>query len=235
MKIAIIPARGGSRRIPNKNIRLFINKPVIAYSIECAIQSGLFDRIIVSTDHQEIGNIAKKYGAEVPFLRPTELADDYSSTTAVIAHSIKWLNRLEVNPTLICCIYPTAPFIQTTDLHAGLRIIEEGKWRYVFSATTFPSTVFRSFTINDNGGIEMLFPEHYSTRSQDLPLVMHDAGQFYWGRSEAWLNEERIFSPFSTTLFIPHWRVQDLDTEDDWIRAEIGSSAIFDMCKKLVM
>ena len=220
MRVAIIPARGGSTRIPRKNIRNFAGKPIIAHSICCALQSGLFERVIVSTDDEEIAQIAREFGAEVPFLRPSELSDDHTGTTEVVAHSVDYLNRQGAGPSAVCCIYATAPFIQPEDLKQGLTILESGDWQYVFSATNFSFPIFRSFQENVGGGLKMLFPEHFNTRSQDLPEVYCDAGQFYWGRPQSWIDNIRIFDSNSTIVHIPRWRVQDIDTEEDWVRAE---------------
>lgn len=220
MRVAIIPARGGSKRIPRKNIREFAGKPMIAHSIHCALQSGLFERVIVSTDDEEISRVARDFGAEVPFLRPKELADDHTGTTEVVAHAIEYLRNQGTNPSAVCCIYATAPFIRQADLKQGLSILEASNWQYVFSATTFAFPIFRSFQKNAEGGLKMLFPEYFNTRSQDLPETLHDAGQFYWGRPQAWINHARIFDSNSTTVIIPRWRVQDIDTTEDWIRAE---------------
>lgn len=220
MKAAVIPVRGGSKRIPRKNIRAFAGKPMIAHSISAALQSGLFERVIISTDDEEIAEVARTYGAEAPFLRPTELADDHTGTTEVIAHSVEYLRSQGANLSAVCCIYATAPFIRKEDLERGLAILEAGSWQYVFSATTFPFPIFRSFQKNHGGGLQMFFPEHFNTRSQDLPEALHDAGQFYWGRPQAWLDKVRIFDVNSTVVTIPRWRVQDIDTEEDWIRAE---------------
>jgi pseudaminic acid cytidylyltransferase len=220
MNVAVIPARGGSKRIPRKNIREFAGKPMIAHSIECAIKSDLFSRLIVSTDDEEVAEIALAFGAEVPFRRPPELSDDQATTTAVMAHSVKWLMEQSSDVSAVCCIYATAPFIRPDDLKRGLAVLESGRWEYVFSATDYAFPVFRSFHKNTAGGLKMLFPEHSNTRSQDLPEVFHDAAQFYWGRPHAWLQSLQIFDVHSTMIFVPRWRVQDIDTEEDWIRAE---------------
>ena len=220
MRVAIIPARGGSTRIPRKNIRNFAGKPIIAHSICCALQSGLFERVIVSTDDEEIAQIAREFGAEVPFLRPSELSDDHTGTTEVVAHSVDYLNRQGAGPSAVCCIYATAPFIQPEDLKQGLTILESADWQYVFSVTNSAFPIFRSFQENVGGGLKMLFPEHFNTRSQDLPEVYCDAGQFYWGRPQSWIDNIRIFDSNSTIVHIPRWRVQDIDTEEDWVRAE---------------
>lgn len=221
MKIAVIPARGGSKRIPRKNIKIFCGKPMIAWSIEAAKASSLFDHVIVSTDDAEIADIAKQWGAETPFMRPAELSNDYAGTTEVIAHATQWALDQGFELDAVCCIYATAPFIQADDLKRGLTALESGDWAYAFTATDFAAPIFRSFKQNAEGGIEMFYPEHFSTRSQDLPTALHDAGQFYWGRSSAWIEGKRIFDRHSIPLVIPRWRVQDIDTQDDWIRAEL--------------
>lgn len=221
MKIAVIPARGGSKRIPRKNIKGFCGKPMIAWSIEAAKTSGLFDRIIVSTDDLEIAGVAKQCGAEVPFMRPEELSNDFVGTTEVIAHATQWALNQGRDVDAVCCIYATAPFIQVADLKRGWEALKSGDWAYAFTATDFAAPIFRSFKQTDEGGIEMFFPEHFSTRSQDLPTALHDAGQFYWGRSSAWLENKCIFDQHSVPVIIPRWRVQDIDTPDDWYRAEL--------------
>lgn len=228
MRIAVIPARGGSKRIPRKNIRLFRGKPIIAWSIEAAKLSGLFDRIIVSTDCSEIADVARHWGAEVPFMRPDQLANDYTGTTPVIAHATKWALSLGIEVAAVCCIYATAPFIRIEDLEAGWKLLDFGKWNYTFAATDFAAPIFRSFRQGADGGIEMFFPQHFDTRSQDLPRALHDAGQFYWGTPIAWVEERRVFDELSRPLLIPRWRVQDIDTTDDWQRAELIASAILD-------
>ena len=226
MKIAVIPARGGSKRIPRKNIKLFCGKPMIAWSIEAAKASELFDRIIVSTDDAEIAEVAKHWGAEVPFMRPEELSNDYTGTTPVIAHATQWLLDQGEPVSAVCCIYATAPFIQVNDLKQGLELLNSGNWNYAFSATDFAAPIFRSFKQTDTGGVEMFFPEHFTTRSQDLPNALHDAGQFYWGKATAWLKGNRIFDQYTKPIIIPRWRVQDIDTLEDWQRAEILATII---------
>jgi N-acylneuraminate cytidylyltransferase len=221
MKIAVIPARGGSKRIPRKNIKPFGGKPMIAWSIEAAKSSGLFDRIIVSTDDAEIAEVAKKWGAEVPFMRPAELSNDYAATTEVIAHATQWALDQGLDVEAVCCIYATAPFVETNDLKRGWDALSAGDWQYAFTVTDFAAPIFRSFKQTAEGGVEMFFPEHFATRSQDLPIALHDAGQFYWGRPAAWLEGRRIFDRHSAPVIIPRWRVQDIDTPEDWERAEI--------------
>lgn len=229
MKVAVIPARGGSKRIPRKNIKDFCGKPMIAWPIEAAQASGLFDHIMVSTDDAEIAEVSKKWGVEVPFMRPAELSDDYTGTTEVIAHATQWALDQGFDVDAVCCIYATAPFVQVKDIKLGLEALESGNWAYAFTVTDFASPIFRSFKQTADGGIEMFFPEYYSSRSQDLPIALHDAGQFYWGRPEAWINNEPIFDRHSVPVIIPRWRVQDIDTQDDWKRAEL----IFNQLKEL--
>jgi N-acylneuraminate cytidylyltransferase len=226
MKIAVIPARGGSKRIPRKNIKIFSDKPMIAWSIKAAKTSGLFDHIIVSTDDNEIAEVAKQYGAEVPFMRPTLLADDCTGILPVIAHSTRWALDQGLDLEAVCCIYATAPFIQAEDIQRGKDALFSGKLDFAFAATDFAAPIFRSFEQMAGGGIRMFFPTHFASRSQDLPLALHDAGQFCWGRPDAWLEGRPVFDRNSMPIVIPRWRVQDIDTDDDWTRAEM-------MCKVL--
>lgn len=226
MRIAVIPARGGSKRIPRKNIKTFCGKPMIGWSIEAAKSSGLFERIIVSTDDAEIANVARQWGAEVPFIRPAELSDDHAGTTPVVAHATQWALDQGFDVSAVCCIYATAPFIQVDDLKRGWQAMDSGAWNYAFTVTDFAAPIFRAFKQTAEGGIEMFFPEHFSTRSQDLPIALHDAGQFYWGRPGAWIEGKKIFDRRSKPVIIPRWRVQDIDTQEDWARAEILAPVI---------
>lgn len=221
MKLAVIPARGGSKRIPRKNIKMFAGKPMIAHSIDVALASRLFDHVIVSTDDKEIANIARDFGAEVPFMRPDELSNDYAATTEVIAHATQWALNQGVALDAVCCIYATAPFVQKVDLIRGWEALNSNDWAYAFTVTDFSAPIFRSFKQRPDGGIEMFFPEHFLTRSQDLPVALHDAGQFYWGRPNAWIDGVKIFDQHSFPIMIPRWRVQDIDTLEDWQRAEL--------------
>jgi N-acylneuraminate cytidylyltransferase len=229
MRLAVIPARGGSKRIPRKNIRSFCGKPMIAWSIEAAKASGLFDHVLVSTDDAEIAEVSRQWGAEVPFVRPAELSDDHAGTTEVIAHAIRWGLEQGWDVTAVCCIYATAPFVHVEDLKRGLAALESGDWAYAFAATEFAAPIFRSFRQRETGGVEMFFPEHFTTRSQDLPTALHDAGQFYWGRASAWLEGKRIFDAHSVPIRIPRWRVHDIDDPDDWIRAELSFGQLKDI------
>jgi pseudaminic acid cytidylyltransferase len=220
MKLAVIPARGGSKRIPRKNIKLFCGKPMIAWSIEAAQQSGCFDQIVVSTDDAEIAEVARQYGAQVPFMRPAQLSDDHTGTTAVMAHAINWLSEQGQQPEQVCCLYATAPFVSADDLRRGLVALTEAGSDYAFSVTSYAFPIQRAIRINATGRVEMLNPEHFNTRSQDLEEVCHDAGQFYWGQAGAWLAGKMIFSPVSVPVLLPRHRVQDIDTAEDWQMAE---------------
>lgn len=219
--VAIIPARGGSKRIPKKNIKLFCGKPIVAYSIEAAQHSKIFDKIIVSTDSSEIAKFARSLSAEVPFLRPQELSGDYIGIREVIAHAVKWLWRKGEKLNAVCCIYATAPLVRPDDIVEAYKIFQRDKWDYVFSATEYVYPIQRSFHVQKSGSIEMYFPENFSKRSQDLEKAYHDAGQFCWGKPEAWIENNMPFSERSSILKIPAYRVVDIDTDEDWKRAEI--------------
>ncbi|MEX0450468.1 pseudaminic acid cytidylyltransferase [Spiribacter sp. 218] len=227
MNLCVIPARGGSKRIPRKNIREFCGKPIIAWSIEAALASDCFDLVIVSTDDDEIAAVARQWGADVPFMRPMKLADDYAGTLSVIGHATEWV--LCEYPALeaVCCLYPTAPLVEAVDIRRGRDVLEQGDWEYCFTATEFSAPIFRGFTESGNGGIEMVFPEHFETRSQDLPVVLHDAGQFYWGRPQAWRKERPLFGSNSCPLRLPNWRVSDIDNENDWRRTELIAEVLW--------
>ncbi|WP_448254745.1 pseudaminic acid cytidylyltransferase [Ottowia oryzae] len=221
MKLAVIPARGGSKRIPRKNIKPFCGKPMIAWSIEAARASGCFDRVIVSTDDAEIADVARHYGAEVPFLRPPELSDDHTGTIPVVAHAIDWANTNAAQPvTITCCIYATAAFVSATDLQRGLETLAREGCDYAFSITSYPFPIQRAIRIAEDGRIKMFQPEHFNARSQDLEEAWHDAGQFYWGKADAWLTGKPVFSQFACPVPLPRHRVQDIDTPEDWLCAE---------------
>ncbi|SEE39968.1 pseudaminic acid cytidylyltransferase [Pseudomonas kilonensis] len=220
MKLAVIPARGGSKRIPRKNIKAFCGKPMIAWSIEAALQSGCFDQVIVSTDDQEIAEVARQYGASVPFMRPAELSDDYTGTIPVIQQAIEWCRADGFDARQVCCLYATAPFVSPVDLRRGLDILEQTGSQYAFSVTSYAFPIQRAIRLTEAGRVEMFSPEHFNTRSQDLEESYHDAGQFYWGQASAWLEGKMIFSPESSAVLLPRHRVQDIDTPEDWVRAE---------------
>jgi len=220
MKIAIIPARGGSKRIPRKNIKTFHGKPLIAYSIEAALNSKIFDRVIVSTDDNEIAEVAKKYGAEIPFMRPKHVSDDFATTMDVIKHSINELSLTD--DCQLCCLYATAPFVQVHDLVEASNMLSSINIDYVFSATEFSFPIQRAIKIDKNGFCNMFHTEHENTRSQDLEKAYHDAGQFYFGKVSAFQQNKPFFhSSKSKPFLLPTYRVQDIDTLEDWKRAEL--------------
>ncbi|MGY2442532.1 pseudaminic acid cytidylyltransferase [Pseudomonas sp. SDO52101_S400] len=215
--VAIIPARGGSKRIPRKNLKLFDGVPMIARSIRTALDSGLFDQVVVSTDDEEIAELAQAHGAQVPFLRPAELADDFTGTAAVIVHALQQLPHFDY----ACCVYATAPLLQARFLREGYELLERHPDKsFAFSVTDFGFPVQRALTLDGQGALTAMYPEFRNTRSQDLPAAYQDAGQFYWGRSEAWLRGEILYSPASLPVILPRHLVQDIDTAEDWKRAE---------------
>lgn len=220
MRLAVIPARGGSKRIPRKNIRPFGGRPMIAWPIGAARESGCFDRIIVSTDDEEIAAVARAHGAEVPFRRPAELSDDHTGTIPVIAHAVAWQNAEGDPASEVCCIYATAPFVGVADLRRGLSVLRESGADYAFSVTSYAFPIQRAIRLTPGGRVAMFQPEHFATRSQDLEEAWHDAGQFYWGSARAWLQHKPLFGPASAPVPLPRHRVQDIDTPEDWERAE---------------
>ncbi|ELH0878897.1 pseudaminic acid cytidylyltransferase [Vibrio cholerae] len=226
MKVAIIPARGGSKRIPRKNIKLFHGKPMIAYSINAAIASGCFDKVIVSTDDSEIAAVAVAYGAEVPFLRPAEISDDYATTMDVMAHAINWCQSEGWGVEAVCCLYATAPFVRPEDLQQGYALLRDSDVQFAFSATSFPFPIQRAIKLDEFGSVSMFLPENEQVRSQDLETAYHDAGQFYWGKASAFITKRSIFSPHSKAVLLPRNRVQDIDTPEDWELAESLFSAL---------
>lgn len=220
MRLAVIPARGGSKRIPRKNIKPFCGKPMIARSIEAALESGCFDRVIVSTDDAEIADVARQHGADVPFMRPAELSDDYTGTVPVIRHAVEWFIANGEAPEQVCCIYATAPFVTCEDIRRGQEVLAGSDGDYAFSVTSYAFPIQRAMRITSAGRVEMFNPEHFNTRSQDLEEAYHDAGQFYWGRASAWLAGKALFGMHATPVLLPRHRVQDIDTPEDWERAE---------------
>jgi N-acylneuraminate cytidylyltransferase len=226
MRVAVVPARGGSKRIPRKNIRPFAGRPMIGHSIAAAAECRLFDRILVSTDDAEIADVAIRCGAEVPFLRPAQLADDHTGTNAVIKHALAWLAEHGAAVSHACCIYATAPLLSPRYLHEGYnKLIASGK-SFAFSVTSFAAPVQRALRLGSGGEVDALYPQYRMTRSQDLEPAYHDAGQFYWGRAEAFLGDEVLFSPASVAVVLPRHLVQDIDTEEDWLRAELMYQAL---------
>jgi pseudaminic acid cytidylyltransferase len=226
-RVAIIPARGGSKRIPRKNLKTFAGLPIIAHSIRVALASGLFDQVVVSTDDPEIEAVARAHGAQVPFRRPAHLADDHATTHAVVSHALEELTRQGMALTHACCIYATAPFLQQRFLREGLALLREHPERaFAFSVSSFGFPVQRALTLNAEGALVPLNPQFRETRSQDLAPAYQDAGQFYWGRVEAWLQNEVLYSERSLPVIIPRHLVQDIDTEDDWLRAQYLYAAL---------
>jgi pseudaminic acid cytidylyltransferase len=225
--VAIIPARGGSQRIPRKNIKLFNGEPMIAHSIRAALASGVFDQVIVSTDDYEIANVARAHGADVPFMRPAELADAFTGTAAVIQHALCTLDALDQRYDYACCLYATAPLLQARYLRQGLEALEvAAKKSYAFSVCSFGFPVQRALLIDSDGSLGAMHPEFRSVRSQDLPVAYQDAGQFYWGRSDAWLRGDTVFSELSLPVILPRHLVQDIDSPEDWLRAEYLYAAL---------
>jgi pseudaminic acid cytidylyltransferase len=218
--IAIIPARGGSKRIPNKNIKSFAGQPIISYSIKAAQVTDLFDRIIVSTDSEEIAEVAKSCGAEVPFIRPAELADDFTATVPVLLHALDWLDEHDFAVDCFCCIYATAPFLQPEFIRRGFDLLKKKEATIAFSVTTFSYPIFRALRIGEDDRVEMFWPEHENSRSNDLPEAYHDAGQFYWGNTDKFMRGKTLFSSDAVPIVIPRYLVQDIDTPEDWETAE---------------
>ena len=220
----MIPARGGSRRIPRKNIRPFHGRPMLAWPVAAALACGLFDRVVVSTDDAEIAEAARAHGAEAPFLRPPELSDDQTGVLPVVRHALETVGRGAV---LACLIYPTAPFLRASALREGFEALcAHPDKAYALSVTSFPAPVQRALRITADGALEPRHPEHRQSRSQDLEPAFHDAGQFCWGRAEAFIAGEPVFSDRALPVVIPRHLVQDIDTEEDWRRAELMFGAL---------
>ena len=224
--IAVIPARGGSKRIPRKNIKPFCGKPMVAYSIEAAIRAGIFDEIIVSTDDEEIAGIAKNAGASVPFMRPKELSDDFTATGAVVEHAIKFLQARGDRIKFVCTIYATAPLIDEFYIKLGLEKLRASNAKNAFSCTSMPFPIWRTFKIAKDGRCEMFWRENFAKRSQDLEEAYQDAGQFYWTNLDAPSSDEIFFGRDSIAIVLPRHLVQDIDTPQDWIRAEFLCKAV---------
>ncbi|MBT1062900.1 pseudaminic acid cytidylyltransferase [Bowmanella sp. Y26] len=222
MNIVVIPARGGSKRIPRKNIKDFCGKPMLAHSITSALESGVVDKVVVSTDDQEIADVAIRYGAEVPFLRPPQLADDYVGTSPVVRHCIEELLKLNWPLNYVACVYATAPLLSQRLIAQAYQQRVSGNADYVFAAARFSFPIQRAILQTESGGVTPFDPVSIGKRSQDLPPAFHDAGQLYWGHFSTWLDlNKRIFSPSSQMLVLPDYLVQDIDTLDDWKRAEL--------------
>jgi pseudaminic acid cytidylyltransferase len=223
--VAIIPARGGSKRIPKKNIKDFFSKPLISYSIKAALESKVFDRVIVSTDDEEIAKIANQYGAETPFIRAKELSDDFVGTGAVVEDAIAYLKDLGEEFEYVCTIYATAPLLESKYIIEGFEKLKNSDAIHAFSATSMPFPIQRTFKVNEGGRCEMFTPEHFLSRSQDLEEAFQDAGQFYWSKLDK-KSDEIMFGKDSIPIILPRYLVQDIDTLEDWQRAEYMYEAI---------
>jgi pseudaminic acid cytidylyltransferase len=220
MNVAIIPARGGSKRIHRKNIKMFNGQPIIYWSIKAAKESGVFDSIIVSTDDDEIASVAKELGADIPFIRNKKISDDFTGTAEVIKDAIFQISKAGFSPNNVCCIYPTAPLIKSEDISKTLEILVSNiNIDFIYPVTEYAHPIHRSMIINKEGAMDFLFPENQLARTQDLPITFHDAGQFYWGTSASWKENKKMHS--GKGFKIPNWRVVDIDNEDDWARAEL--------------
>ena len=219
MKIAIIPARAGSKRIPNKNIKFFIDKPIIAYSIEAAKKTKIFDHILVSTDSEEIAEIARFYGAITPFIRPANLSDDHTKTIDVIIHSLQECMKFGWNISYVCCIYPCNPFIEESDIIATFEKISSINENFVYPVSLYPHPIQRAMRQLENGSMQLINPIYETFRTQDLEKSYHDAGQFYWGPLNTWLTSKKIHSN-GVGYPIPKWRAVDIDSNEDWVKAE---------------
>jgi N-acylneuraminate cytidylyltransferase len=202
---------------------------MMAWSIEAALESGCFDKVVVTTDDTEIAEVACQHGAHVPFLRPAALSDDHTSTNPVIAHAIDWMNSNVATVELACCLYATAPFVSPNDIIKGLRILSDTGCDYTFSVTSYVFPIQRALYITPENRVRMFQPDHFSSRSQDLEEAWHDAGQFYWGRAEAWLAGRPAFTSDAAPVVLPRYRVQDIDTPEDWTRAELMFRALHNL------
>jgi len=224
--IAIIPARGGSKRIPKKNIKDFLGKPIIAYSIEAVINSKLFDEVMVSTDDNEIAEIARQYGANIPFLRSEATSNDHATTGAVLIEVLNAYKKLDKAFDYACCIYPTSAFVTAEKLHEAFNLLIEKNYLSVFPIMPFSYPIWRSLK-TENGKVNMNYPEYRNSRSQDLPLAYHDAGQFYFFKTEALLSEQTLFTSNSGAIVIDEMEGQDIDNLTDWMIAEMKYKMLF--------
>ena len=223
--IAVITARGGSKRIPMKNIKDFCGKPIIAYSIQSAIDSGCFEEIMVSTDDKNIAEIATRYGASVPFFRSSSSSNDLATTSDVIEEVLNDYHKLGIHPDFICCIYPTAPFITPSRLKEGLSVLLTTKASGVIPITRFSYPIQRALRLSGET-VSFFQPEHMLTRSQDLEPAFHDAGQFYWLRASAFIKTPSLIGPDTVGILLPPSEVQDIDNPEDWEIAEVKYRSI---------
>ena len=226
MRLAIIPARSGSKRIQNKNIKPFHGKPILHWVIDEIKKSNCFDKIIISTDNKKISELASKMNVETPFLRPKNLSDDKTPIIPVIRHAINWYKNKKIFFNEVCCVYATAVFLKSKYLIKGLKYLNQTNVHFTLSACKFNYPIQRAFKLNKEKRIEMFQPEDFFTRSQDLEDAWHDAGQFCWGKSNAWLRDDILFSNKTIPIEIPNFRVQDIDTISDWKRAELMFSIL---------
>lgn len=226
--LAVIPARAGSQRIPRKSIRMFCGKPALQWSIEAASASGCFDRIVVSTDDTEIAEIASSSGAEIPFIRPAELADSFTGTVPVIAHAIEAMRGEGCHTELVCCIYPVAPFVRPVDIQLGLELIRKSKCDFAVTVTSYAHPIQRALQITKDNRLRMLDSNNAAKRSQDFERCYHDVGQFYWGKTEAWSCGISIFESECLPIVLPRHLAHDIDTEEDWKRAELIFKALIE-------
>ncbi len=229
--IAIIPARGGSKRIPGKNIKDFLGKPIIAYSIQAAINSNLFDRVIVSTDNIDIAGIAKDYNADVPFMRSQASSDDFATTLDVIDEVISYYKDCNIFFDRICCLYPCAPFVTSSKLKDGLDCLITGKFDSVFPVVKFSFPIQRALSI-ENNKLSFIHPKFALSRSQDLDASYHDAGQFYWLGTEKYITNRRILSDNSGAIIVSELEAQDIDNPEDWLIAELKFRLKYDNISK---
>lgn len=218
--ICIITARGGSKRIPRKNIKEFCGKPIIAYSIEAALKSGCFDEVMCSTDDEEIAEAAKRYGASVPFMRSAATANDFATTADVLNEVVAGYQKRGKSFDYFCCLYPTAPFVSAERIRKGLEMMVAAKANGAMPVVQYSYPIQRALKISDNA-ISMREPEHLCSRSQDLEPMYHDAGQYYWYRTEAFKSNPNIMAISPLAIITPEEEVQDIDTPDDWKMAEM--------------
>ena len=219
MKVAIIPARGGSKRIPDKNLKRFCGKPMIAWAIGYALESKIFGKVIVSTDDERIAVAARAAGAETPFLRPVELADDLTPTVPVIAHAVEACQAMGLDIEYACCIYPCVPFLQISDIVDAFALMQESDAPFAYPVTDYAHPIQRAMRRLSTGQMQLFQPEHELTRTQDLEKSYHDTGQFYWGKVSAWKAQMNMHTD-GVGMLVPNWRVVDIDNADDWKRAE---------------
>jgi pseudaminic acid cytidylyltransferase len=220
MKVAIIPARGGSKRIPGKNSKMFRGKPMIAWAIGYALEARIFDKVIVSTDDALIAQVARTVGAETPFVRPADLADDLTPTVPVIAHAVEACQAMGWEIEYACCIYPCVPFLQTSDLVDAFALMQESDAHFAYPVTDYAHPIQRAMRRLPTGQMQFFEPEHELTRTQDLEKSYHDTGQFYWGKASAWKARMKMHTS-GVGMVVPNWRIVDIDNADDWKRAEL--------------